>query len=184
MRARNAAARPSLRFEVADCTALRLAPATFDVVLEKGLLDSMVCAPGPSAAAGVRSMVDAVVDALVPGGVYILISFGAPGDRLQWIEPQARGLTTDIWTLAKPGAMQSMIDGDAISGDGDDALPQAPPPQRYSHGDGVDGKRHFVYIFTKAKGEPMSMTDSEHRISELCPDNTPRRRSCVTHAHS
>ena len=35
MRLRNAASRPRLRFEVADCRALALPPAAYDLVLDK-----------------------------------------------------------------------------------------------------------------------------------------------------
>lgn len=35
MRRRNAAARPELRFEVADARSLRLAPAAYDLVIDK-----------------------------------------------------------------------------------------------------------------------------------------------------
>ncbi len=110
MRARNATARPRLRFEVADCRALTLPPATYDVVLDKararpclrahscarlrptrtqGLLDAMVCCT--NAEAGVTAMLDAVATGLVPGGCFVLVSYGAPPQRLSWVAPAQRG---------------------------------------------------------------------------------------------
>lgn len=172
MRSRNAGVRPSLRFQVADCRDLRLGAGAYDVILEKGLLDAMVCGSGAAVADGVRSMVDGVVEGLAPGGAYVLVSFAAPADRLHWVDPHKRGLTTDIWTLAKPGAMYRHRDGgdhmQTMPAPGeeawdDDAPPQAPPPQRFHPGDDVDGTRHFVYVFTKpaagAQGEPSSGED-------------------------
>jgi SAM-dependent methyltransferase len=146
MRARNAGTRPSLRFLVADATALALEEGSFDVALEKGLLDAMVCAPGSSAAAGVAAMMDGVVHALAPGGVFVLISYGPPAERLKWVDPQRRGLTTDVWTLLKPGALGQAAGADGGSEEGGAAEQQ---PQRFSPGDEADGKRHFIYVFTK-----------------------------------
>jgi hypothetical protein len=103
MRHRNASSRPELRFEVADARALSLAPAAYDVIIEKGLLDAMLCTP--KAAEGVSAMMRAVAAGLAPGGAFVLISFGAPRDRLQWVQHAERGWSVDVWTLPKPGAV-------------------------------------------------------------------------------
>lgn len=147
MVARNASARPTLRFLVADVTAMGLEADSFDLALEKGLLDAMVCAPGLSAAAGVTAMVDGVVHALAPGGVFVLVSYGPPSERLRWVDPHRRGLTTDIWTLLKPGAVDQAAGADG--GEGEAHQQQLQQPRRFSPGDEADGKRHFVYVFTK-----------------------------------
>ena len=145
MRARNAGTRPSLRFLVADVTTMALEGGSFDVAVEKGLLDAMVCAPGSSAAAGVAAMMDGVVHALAPGGVFVLVSYGPPSERLKWVDPQRRGLATDIWTLLKPGALSQAAGADGPQEGG----PPQQQPQRFSFGDEADGKRHFIYVFTK-----------------------------------
>jgi hypothetical protein len=143
MRHRNASLRPELAFECADARALALPPAAYDVIIDKGLLDAMLCAG--DAAAGVAAMVEAVAAGLAPGGSFMLITFGAPPDRLHWVQHQARGWACDVWTLPKPGA-RFLAGAVASEADDADATPQA---QRYVQGAERDGGAHFVYVFTR-----------------------------------
>ena len=149
MAARNASLRPELSFRVADARALQLPAASYDVVIDKGLLDAMLCTP--NAREGVGAMLSAVAGALSPGGVFVLVSFGPPADRLKWVEPAARGWGCDIWTLPKPGmhiARGGEGGGGANEEDGNEEAP--PPAVRYVAGAERDNRAHFVYLFTAA----------------------------------
>eukprot|EP00928_Gymnodinium_smaydae_P032719 TRINITY_DN23626_c0_g1_i2.p1 TRINITY_DN23626_c0_g1~~TRINITY_DN23626_c0_g1_i2.p1 ORF type:complete len:245 (+),score=62.74 TRINITY_DN23626_c0_g1_i2:85-819(+) len=69
---------PGLRFEVADARALPFAAGSFDVVVEKGLLDALLFS-GLSAA---TAAVEELNRVLRPGGTLIsLTSLGGPGEQ-------------------------------------------------------------------------------------------------------
>jgi hypothetical protein len=180
MRHRNASCRPELRFEVADARALSLAPAAYDLIIEKGLLDAMLCTP--KAGEGVSAMMRAVAAGLAPGGAFVLISFGAPRDRLQWVQHAERGWSVDVWTLPKPGAVaaaaaaaearRQSAGGEAgAAGGAVDAAPAAAGGSssggdaaaadadvdagvlraaRYVQGAEREGGAHYVYLFRSA----------------------------------
>lgn len=176
MRSRNAARRPELRFEVADARSLSLTPGAYDVILDKGLLDAMLCAC--NAGEGVAAMVNAVAAGLAPGGAFMVVSFGAPCDRLHWVQHAQRGWTLDIWTLPKPGAKDVMpqaprpspdapagqTDAPAGSGSASGSSTPAEAPRhdgsirgvraaRYVPGCERSGTAHFVYVYKRGDTE-------------------------------
>ncbi|KAG8068921.1 hypothetical protein GUJ93_ZPchr0005g15555 [Zizania palustris] len=53
---------------------------TFDCVLDKGTLDAMMC--GDDAPRGASKMLAEVTRLLRPGGIYMLITYGAPKERV------------------------------------------------------------------------------------------------------
>lgn len=54
----------------------------YDVILDKALLDTMLCAEG--GAAKISKMIKGIYDALNPGGIFVLISYGK--DRKQFLQ--------------------------------------------------------------------------------------------------
>jgi ubiquinone/menaquinone biosynthesis C-methylase UbiE len=66
------------RMDVRDMKAFK--DGQFDTVLDKGMLDSLMC--GASATYSASSMLQEVRRVLKPGGVYLLITYGDPRVRL------------------------------------------------------------------------------------------------------
>ena len=73
---------PGLVFEQADIRDMHelVADGQFDVVLDKGTLDSILCgdSSGPNSEKALRE----IHRALKPGGVYVCVSYGLPEQRL------------------------------------------------------------------------------------------------------
>lgn len=68
------AARPGLRYEITDALNVQLPPGSFDVVIEKGLTDSIMTSAFEPLEA-VKSLVGEVRRVLAPGGVFVSITF-------------------------------------------------------------------------------------------------------------
>ena len=56
----------------------------FDVVIDKGLLDAMVCSDG--AVQNIQSMLSEIYRVLSPNGVYICISHGKEDQRKKYLK--------------------------------------------------------------------------------------------------
>ncbi|KAG0556973.1 hypothetical protein KC19_11G092000 [Ceratodon purpureus] len=71
---------PQLRYQRMDVRQLNYKAKEFDSVIDKGMLDSLMC--GPSASTNVASMIKEIYRVLKPGGVYMLITYGDPRVRV------------------------------------------------------------------------------------------------------
>jgi SAM-dependent methyltransferase len=65
------------------------ADASFDAVIDKGTLDSLLCGDN-STANGARYLSEAA-RVLRPGGALVVVSYGTPDNRLQWVAMRGRG---------------------------------------------------------------------------------------------
>lgn len=63
-----------------NCTALNYPDACFNAVIDKGTLDCLLC--GESSTANTGRYTHEVARVLKPGGVFIVVSFGPPENRL------------------------------------------------------------------------------------------------------
>ena len=72
-----------MRFYTMDCLDLDFSQSSFDVVLDKGTLDSILC--GLSAHDNSLRALKEVRKVLKPGGVYVCISYGIPEYRLNFL---------------------------------------------------------------------------------------------------
>ncbi|KAJ1661059.1 hypothetical protein IWQ61_000097 [Dispira simplex] len=94
---------PSMRWEVMDIRDLQLADQSFDVGIDKGTMDALMCEKGdvwePSAelVRQVEQEVDEVVRVLRPGGKFIYITFGQPHFRRRYL--QRPELSLEIMTI-------------------------------------------------------------------------------------
>ena len=82
-----------------NVTKLKFADKQFDAVIDKALLDSLLCAEKSTANTGLY--VKEVARCLKPGGVFIVVSFGVPENRLSYFEG-AYGWTTTVAAIPKP----------------------------------------------------------------------------------
>ena len=106
-------------------------------MLDKGLLDAIVCAP--DAQAGVSRMLDAIAVGMAAGGAYALVSHGPPAKLLPWVSPDARGWRVETWVLPKPGM-----------GGGEAAAPYTPEGDQ-------PGKLHYIYLFRRPVEVPLGV---------------------------
>jgi ubiquinone/menaquinone biosynthesis C-methylase UbiE len=92
------ASRPSLKFIAMDARKLEFTDSSFDAIIDKGTLDSILC--GENSSQNANMMLKEIERALAPGGVYMCISFGLPEQR----EPHFKKLLWEIKTstIAKP----------------------------------------------------------------------------------
>jgi ubiquinone/menaquinone biosynthesis C-methylase UbiE len=66
-------------FQVADATDLKLEPNCMSCVIDKGVLDSIMC--GVSGQEEATKMISNIYNVLTPGGVYICVSCAPPENR-------------------------------------------------------------------------------------------------------
>ncbi|KAG0151627.1 hypothetical protein CROQUDRAFT_667878 [Cronartium quercuum f. sp. fusiforme G11] len=83
---------PHMTWVRADVRELPFEDASFDVAIDKGTMDALMCSKGdvwePSAEviANCKKVVDEVVRILKPGGVWIYVTFGQPHFRKRHLE--------------------------------------------------------------------------------------------------
>jgi len=115
-------AKDRLEYREADCRDLRqIEDGSFDLVLDKALLDVVLC--GPANLSGVAALTSEAFRVLRPGGAYVVVSHGAPATRLGYLERPALDWRVAVLPVAKPKI--------------------AKPPQR-------PDDAYYVYVCTKA----------------------------------
>lgn len=75
---------PELKFEVQDAREMRIDNESVDVIIDKGTLDAILCGSESSKNAG--AMLYECHRVLKPGGVLIVITYGQPPSRLNYLE--------------------------------------------------------------------------------------------------
>lgn len=107
-----------------NCCSLGYDAASFDAVVDKGTLDSLLCGENSTANSG--RYVAEVARVLKPGGVFIVVSFGTPENRMSYLEGEY-GWTTSVHSIPKPS-----IDAEGM-------------PQTNSDPSG----QHYIYVAKK-----------------------------------
>jgi hypothetical protein len=85
--------------QVMNCCSMGYPDASFDAILDKATLDSLLC--GENSTANTGRYVGEVARTLKPGGVYIIVSFGTPENRLSYLEGDY-GWTVTVHSIPKP----------------------------------------------------------------------------------
>lgn len=78
--------KPTLQWQQMNCCALDFPDETFDVVVDKGTLDSVLCGEGSTA--NTAKMCSEVSRVLKPNGVFLIVSYGVPDNRLNYLEKE------------------------------------------------------------------------------------------------
>ncbi len=82
-----------------NCSALNYPDASFNAVIDKGTLDCLLCGENSTAITG--RYTHEVARVLKPGGVFIVVSYGAPENRLSYLEGDY-GWFVSVQTIPKP----------------------------------------------------------------------------------
>lgn len=106
--------REGMTWQQMNLMSLEFPDETFDTVLDKGTLDSILCGEGSTA--NVKKMCEEVSRCLKPAGVYFIVSYGVPDNRLSYLENGDYGWKVTVHTVQKPtvSAVQSQ-DADATA---------------------------------------------------------------------
>ena len=83
-----------------DGRAMEFADETFDVVIDKGALDAILCLDGPTWNAG-KYLLE-VSRVLRLDGVYIVVSHGKPVHRYMYLRLEVYGWEVQTFTVQKP----------------------------------------------------------------------------------
>ncbi|KAH7292996.1 hypothetical protein KP509_28G007300 [Ceratopteris richardii] len=79
----------------------------FDFVIDKGMLDSLMC--GSSAYLSAAKMLEEVRRVLKPGGGYMLITYGDPRSRMPHLKTHdSNSWTVSLHVLPKPGSKRAL----------------------------------------------------------------------------
>mmetsp|Transcript_14963 Transcript_14963/g.47710 ORF Transcript_14963/g.47710 Transcript_14963/m.47710 type:complete len:213 (+) Transcript_14963:14-652(+) len=89
-----------MTWRMMNACSLEYADEYFDVALDKGTLDSILCGEGSTANAA--KMCSEASRVLKPNGVLLVISYGQPDNRLSYLEKEEYGWTVDVQTVPKP----------------------------------------------------------------------------------
>uniref|UniRef100_A0A0D9WG55 Methyltransferase type 11 domain-containing protein n=1 Tax=Leersia perrieri TaxID=77586 RepID=A0A0D9WG55_9ORYZ len=129
---------------------------TFDCVLDKGTLDAMMC--GNDAPHGASKMLEEVARLLRPDGVYMLITYGAPKERVPLLYQAGCDRKIKLYIMPTPGYQlkrsngapltETIMEEVALTEEG-----QLPPDYVLK-----DPESHFIYVCQKsdaANGAPV-----------------------------
>uniref|UniRef100_A0AAV1U7T6 Methyltransferase type 11 domain-containing protein n=1 Tax=Peronospora matthiolae TaxID=2874970 RepID=A0AAV1U7T6_9STRA len=89
-----------LQWQQMNMCSLKIGDETFDAVVDKGTMDSILCGEGSTA--NVSKMCHEVYRVLKPNGVYFVVSYGIPTNRLSYFENQELPWKVTVHTVAKP----------------------------------------------------------------------------------
>ncbi|KAH9329877.1 hypothetical protein KI387_001985, partial [Taxus chinensis] len=131
---------PQLKYATMDVRDMStFGSCSFDSVVDKGMLDSLMC--GSNAQQSARKMLEEVRRVLKPGGVYILITYGGPHVRM----PHLKSLlwTITLHVVAKPGSRRALENSSwAVT----DPVPVDDDGSLSSDFHSEDPDMHYVYV--------------------------------------
>jgi len=90
----------SMTWQQMNVTALEFADETFDAIVDKGTLDSILCGEGSTA--NTQKYCIEASRVLKSKGVLFIVSYGIPENRLQYLENEDYSWTVTTHTIPKP----------------------------------------------------------------------------------
>lgn len=126
--------RPQLQYMTMDAREMTaFEDGTFDAVIDKGLLDSLLCGAGAQASAA--KMLGEVLRVLRQGGVYILVTHGEPKQRVPHLrQPDVLKWGISLHVVPKPGCKSKQADPTNQW----DCLETVPLPEDPAEGDAAE----------------------------------------------
>lgn len=93
--------KPTLQWQQMNVTALDFPDEMFDVVVAKATLDAVLCGEGSTA--NVAKFCSEVSRVLKPTGVFFIVSYGVPDNRLNYLEKEdVYSWSVTVHTVPKP----------------------------------------------------------------------------------
>ena len=93
--------KPTLQWQHMNVTQLDFPDETFDVVIAKATVDAILCGEGSTA--NIAKMCSEITRVLRPTGVFIIISYGVPDNRLNYMDKEdIYSWTVTTHTVPKP----------------------------------------------------------------------------------
>jgi len=122
--------KPTMTYQQMDCRQMEFPAGKFNVVIDKGTLDSVLCGEGSTR--NMQKTLTEISRVLQPNGIFVCISHGDPSYRLTYLQYPEFGWNVVVQTVTKPmmGLMASMDEETNV---------------------------HYIYICTK--GEPFVKWD-------------------------
>jgi len=90
----------TLTWQVMNACHLDFPDESFDCIVDKGTMDSILCGEGSTG--NVAKMLSECVRVLKPEGVFFMISYGVPDNRLGYLESEEYPWKVSVSTVAKP----------------------------------------------------------------------------------
>ena len=91
--------RPEMTYEVMDVRDIKYESNFFDLAIDKSTIDALLC--GDDAFINVAKMIKEVQRVLKVGGYYMIISYGAPDDRLMHLKRKFEKFKIEILKIEK-----------------------------------------------------------------------------------
>lgn len=92
--------KPALSFQQMNVCSLEFPDESFDAVIAKGVMDAILCGEGSTA--NVAKMCMEVSRVLKPSGVFFVVSYGVPDNRMQYLENEDYSWVVTTHTVPKP----------------------------------------------------------------------------------
>ena len=93
--------KPTLQWQPMNVCALDFPDETFDVVVAKGTVDAVLCGEGSTA--NMAKLCSEISRVLKPKGIFIIVSYGVPDNRLNYIEKEdSYSWIVTVHTVPKP----------------------------------------------------------------------------------
>ena len=93
--------KPTLQWQQMNVTALDFPDETFDCVVAKATVDAVLCGEGSTA--NVAKLCTEVSRVLKPSGVFFIVSYGVPDNRLNYLEKEDQySWNVTVHTVPKP----------------------------------------------------------------------------------
>ncbi|KAL7689699.1 putative methyltransferase type 11, S-adenosyl-L-methionine-dependent methyltransferase [Plasmopara halstedii] len=89
-----------MQWQKMNMCSLEFADKTYDAVVDKGTMDSILCGEGSTA--NVAKMCQEIYRVLKPNGVYFVVSYGVPDNRLSYLENKDLQWKVAVHTVPKP----------------------------------------------------------------------------------
>mmetsp|Transcript_8531 Transcript_8531/g.13844 ORF Transcript_8531/g.13844 Transcript_8531/m.13844 type:complete len:209 (+) Transcript_8531:182-808(+) len=97
----------TLTWQVMNACHLDFKDETFDCIVDKGTMDSILCGEGSTG--NVAKMLSECVRVLKPNGVLFMISYGVPDNRLGYLESDEYPWKVSVSTVAKPTVSSAAV---------------------------------------------------------------------------
>ncbi|EGR34823.1 protein kinase domain protein [Ichthyophthirius multifiliis] len=90
----------TFKYIMMDVKIMDLPNSSFDIVIDKGTLDSVIC--GENTVTNAMKALTNISQILKPNGIYICISYGQPDHRLLYLDKQKYGWIISVEQVHKP----------------------------------------------------------------------------------